>query len=79
MMFVQIPALTGYCTVSLILQIPIILFLTFNEAIIPLPLERVVYIIHLCFLFAEVSHFNLIDNVLCSLGHNWDCSNPSFG
>ncbi|KAI6215801.1 hypothetical protein M3Y94_00427700 [Aphelenchoides besseyi] len=50
----KIPALSGFCTLSLILQLPITLFFCFNEGIYPLPLERFVYIIQIVFLVLEI-------------------------
>ncbi|KAI1723916.1 putative membrane protein domain-containing protein [Ditylenchus destructor] len=50
----KIPSLTGYWITSIILQIPICIFLTANPDIWPLPLERFAYIVNLLFLIVEV-------------------------
>lgn len=55
----KIPALSGFWIISLILQMPITLFLCFNQDIYPLPLERFVYLIHFVLLTMEVGYFQL--------------------
>ncbi|KHN83984.1 Transmembrane protein 17B [Toxocara canis] len=50
----KIPALSGFWITTVILQLPIVIFLSVNEDIIPLPLERSVYIIHIVFLLVEI-------------------------
>uniref|UniRef100_A0A1I7XX16 Transmembrane protein 17B n=1 Tax=Steinernema glaseri TaxID=37863 RepID=A0A1I7XX16_9BILA len=50
----KISALSGFWISSLILQIPTSIFLLSNEEIIPLPLERFVYSVHLLFLLIQV-------------------------
>uniref|UniRef100_A0A915AP55 Transmembrane protein 17B n=1 Tax=Parascaris univalens TaxID=6257 RepID=A0A915AP55_PARUN len=50
----KIPALSGFWVTTVILQLPILIFLSVNEDIIPLPLERSVYIIHAAFLLVEI-------------------------
>ncbi|KAE9418957.1 hypothetical protein Angca_008133, partial [Angiostrongylus cantonensis] len=50
----KIPAISGFWILSLVLQLPIVLFLLLNPAIIPVPTEMVVLAIHLIFLIIEV-------------------------
>ncbi|TKR67519.1 hypothetical protein L596_023664 [Steinernema carpocapsae] len=50
----KISALSGFWISSLILQLPIAIFLLSNEEIIPLPLERFAYIVHLLFLLVQI-------------------------
>uniref|UniRef100_A0A914Z033 Transmembrane protein 17 n=1 Tax=Panagrolaimus superbus TaxID=310955 RepID=A0A914Z033_9BILA len=57
----KIPALSGFWITTLILQIPISLFLVINPEIYPLPLERFLLIFHLLFLFFEaIFSFQLV-------------------
>jgi hypothetical protein len=57
----KIPALSGFWITTLILQIPISLFLCINPEIYPLPLERFLLIFHLLFLIVEaVFSFQLV-------------------
>ena len=48
------PDLAGSWLLTIILQLPLILFLLFNEAAIILPMERAVNIIMTCFIVCEV-------------------------
>ncbi|EYC05670.1 hypothetical protein Y032_0080g1306 [Ancylostoma ceylanicum] len=50
----QIPAMSGFWTLTLILQFPILLFLLFNSAVAPVPLETVVLIVHVLFIITEL-------------------------
>ncbi|VDK20458.1 unnamed protein product [Anisakis simplex] len=50
----KIPALSGFWITTVILQLPMVIFLSVNEDIVPLPLERTVYAIHVVFLIAQV-------------------------
>uniref|UniRef100_A0AC11DVL5 Transmembrane protein 17 n=1 Tax=Ovis aries TaxID=9940 RepID=A0AC11DVL5_SHEEP len=54
----QVPELAGFWLLSLLLQLPLILFLLFNEGLTNLPLEKAVHIIFTIFLtFQVVSAF----------------------
>ncbi|EPB76547.1 hypothetical protein ANCCEY_04383 [Ancylostoma ceylanicum] len=50
----KIPAMSGFWTLTLILQFPILLFLLFNSAVAPVPLETVVLIVHVLFIITEI-------------------------
>lgn len=50
----QVPELAGFWLLTLLLQLPIILFLLFNEGLKILPLERSVNIIFALFLIFQV-------------------------
>ncbi|KAL6726250.1 hypothetical protein Aduo_008240 [Ancylostoma duodenale] len=50
----KIPAMSGFWTLTLVLQFPILLFLLFNSAVAPVPLETVVLIVHVLFLVTEI-------------------------
>ncbi|XDA73858.1 hypothetical protein R6Z07F_004081 [Ovis aries] len=55
---VRVPELAGFWLLSLLLQLPLILFLLFNEGLTNLPLEKAVHIIFTIFLtFQVVSAF----------------------
>ncbi|VDO22952.1 unnamed protein product [Haemonchus placei] len=51
----KIPALSGFWTLSMVLQLPIVLFLLLNPAAIPVPFEIIMLSIHFLFLIVEVS------------------------
>lgn len=68
----QVPALSGFWITTLVLQTPIEIFLFFSQNVIPLPLERIMYIIHLIFLFFEVIY------IICILFYPQFCQNSSF-
>lgn len=54
----QVPELAGFWLLSLLLQLPLILFLLFNEGLTNLPLEKAIHIIFTMFLtFQVVSAF----------------------
>ncbi|XP_047637935.1 transmembrane protein 17 isoform X3 [Phacochoerus africanus] len=54
----KVPELAGFWLLSLLLQLPLILFLLFNEGLTNLPLEKAVHIIFTIFLtFQVVSAF----------------------
>ncbi|XP_017196227.1 transmembrane protein 17 isoform X2 [Oryctolagus cuniculus] len=54
----QVPELAGFWLLSLLLQLPLILFLLFNEGLTNLPLEKAIHIIFTIFLtFQVVSAF----------------------
>ncbi|KAF6106730.1 transmembrane protein 17 [Phyllostomus discolor] len=54
----KVPELAGFWLLSLLLQLPLILFLLFNEGLMNLPLEKAVHIIFTMFLtFQVVSAF----------------------
>ncbi|KAK0421374.1 hypothetical protein QR680_015205 [Steinernema hermaphroditum] len=60
----KISALSGFWISSLILQMPIAIFLLSNEEIVPLPLERFAYIVHLIFLLIQIfAGFFMIKNL----------------
>ncbi|CAI4230605.1 unnamed protein product [Auanema sp. JU1783] len=50
----KIPALSGFWTTSLVLQLPISLFLQINSSIIPLPVERALYGLHTMFILSQL-------------------------
>ncbi|VDL70499.1 unnamed protein product [Nippostrongylus brasiliensis] len=50
----KIPAISGFWTLSLILQLPIVVFLLLNPAVVPLPFEITMLSIHLLFLLIEI-------------------------
>lgn len=50
----QVPELAGFWLLSLLLQLPIILFLLFNEGLKIQPLERAVHIVFALFLTFQV-------------------------
>ncbi|XP_014820279.1 PREDICTED: transmembrane protein 17-like [Calidris pugnax] len=50
----KVPELAGFWLLTLLLQLPIILFLLFNEGLIILPLERAVHIVFALFLMFQV-------------------------
>ncbi|RCN36817.1 hypothetical protein ANCCAN_17305 [Ancylostoma caninum] len=50
----KIPAMSGFWTLTLVLQFPILLFLLFNSAVAPVPLETVVLIVHVVFIVTEI-------------------------
>lgn len=50
----QVPELAGFWLLTLLLQLPIILFLLFNKGLKILPLERLVNIIFALFLIFQV-------------------------
>ncbi|KAH7714397.1 hypothetical protein AAVH_18215, partial [Aphelenchoides avenae] len=50
----NIPALNAFGIVSVIIQLPICLFLALNPDICPLPLERFAYLVQFIFLVVEV-------------------------
>ena len=52
--FLQVPDLAGSWLLTIILQLPLILFLLLNEATVILPLERAVNIIMTAFIVSEV-------------------------
>ncbi|KAM6280324.1 transmembrane protein 17 isoform 2-T2 [Porphyrio hochstetteri] len=54
MLHQKVPELAGFWLLSLLLQLPIILFLLFNEGLKIQPLERVVHIIFALFLTFQV-------------------------
>lgn len=57
-MSLQVPELAGFWLLSLLLQLPLILFLLFNEGLTNLPLEKAIHIIFTLFLtFQVVSAF----------------------
>ncbi|VDN50697.1 unnamed protein product, partial [Dracunculus medinensis] len=68
----KVPALSGFWITTLVLQTPIEIFLFFSQNVIPLPLERIMYIIHLIFLFFEVIY------IICILFYPQFCQNSSF-
>ncbi|GAB5569652.1 transmembrane protein 17 [Prionailurus iriomotensis] len=54
----KVPELAGFWLLSLLLQLPLILFLLFNEGLTNLPLEKAIHIIFTLFLtFQVVSAF----------------------
>ncbi|XP_057599196.1 transmembrane protein 17 isoform X3 [Hippopotamus amphibius kiboko] len=58
MLQMKVPELAGFWLLSLLLQLPLILFLLFNEGLTNLPLEKAVHIIFTMFLtFQVVSAF----------------------
>ncbi|XP_037019476.1 transmembrane protein 17 isoform X3 [Artibeus jamaicensis] len=58
MLQMKVPELAGFWLLSLLLQLPLILFLLFNEGLMNLPLEKAVHIIFTMFLtFQVVSAF----------------------
>ncbi|CAJ0573034.1 unnamed protein product, partial [Mesorhabditis spiculigera] len=50
----KIPALSGFWISSLLVQLPLILFLLLDPDTRPLPIERAIYSIHLVFLVGEL-------------------------
>ncbi|KAB1267330.1 Transmembrane protein 17 [Camelus dromedarius] len=50
----KVPELAGFWLLSLLLQLPLILFLLFNEGLTNLPLEKAVHIIFTTFLTFQV-------------------------
>ncbi|CAJ0598100.1 unnamed protein product [Cylicocyclus nassatus] len=50
----KIPAMSGFWTLTLILQLPVQLFLLFNWAVAPVPLETIMLGIHGVFLLIEI-------------------------
>ncbi|XGW18796.1 hypothetical protein V3C99_002970 [Haemonchus contortus] len=50
----KIPALSGFWTLSMVLQLPIVLFLLLNPAAIPVPFEIIMLSIHFVFLIVEI-------------------------
>nr|XP_004478518.1 transmembrane protein 17 isoform X2 [Dasypus novemcinctus] len=50
----KVPELAGFWLLSLLLQLPLILFLLFNEGLKNLPLERAIHIIFTIFLTFQV-------------------------
>nr|CDJ83508.1 Protein of unknown function domain containing protein [Haemonchus contortus] len=50
----KIPALSGFWTLSMVLQLPIVLFLLLNPAAIPVPFEIIMLSIHFLFLIVEI-------------------------
>ncbi|CAJ0918998.1 unnamed protein product, partial [Mesorhabditis belari] len=60
----KIPALSGFWITSLLIQLPLSLFLLFNADIRPLPLEKAVYGIHIIFLIGEaVTGFDVMRRI----------------
>ncbi|XP_030884061.1 transmembrane protein 17 isoform X2 [Leptonychotes weddellii] len=58
MLQMKVPELAGFWLLSLLLQLPLILFLLFNEGLTNLPLEKAIHIIFTLFLtFQVVSAF----------------------
>ncbi|XP_039096241.1 transmembrane protein 17 isoform X2 [Hyaena hyaena] len=58
MLQIKVPELAGFWLLSLLLQLPLILFLLFNEGLTNLPLEKAIHIIFTLFLtFQVVSAF----------------------
>ena len=50
----QVPELAGFWLLTLLLQFPIIIMLTFNESALVLPLERGVHIVEALFVVFEI-------------------------
>ncbi|KAK2092546.1 Transmembrane protein 17, partial [Saguinus oedipus] len=50
----KVPELAGFWLLSLLLQLPLILFLLFNEGLTNLPLEKAIHIIFTLFLAFQV-------------------------
>ncbi|KAK6030674.1 hypothetical protein OSTOST_03187, partial [Ostertagia ostertagi] len=50
----KIPAISGFWTLSMVLQLPIVLFLLLNPAVVPVPFEIIMLSIHLLFLIVEI-------------------------
>ena len=50
----QVPELAGFWLLTLLLQFPIIIMLTFNESALILPLERAVHIVEGLFILFEI-------------------------
>ncbi|XP_058877276.1 transmembrane protein 17B-like [Acipenser ruthenus] len=50
----KVPELAGFCLLSLLLQLPLILFQLFNEGNLILPLERAVHIVLALFIALQV-------------------------
>uniref|UniRef100_A0A8C0W8Y3 Transmembrane protein 17 n=2 Tax=Castor canadensis TaxID=51338 RepID=A0A8C0W8Y3_CASCN len=50
----KVPELAGFWLLSLLLQLPLILFLLFNEGLTNLPLEKAIHIIFTIFLIFQV-------------------------
>lgn len=50
----KVPELAGFWLLSLLLQLPLILFLLFNEGLTNLPLEKAIHIIFTIFLMFQV-------------------------
>ncbi|KAM6220554.1 transmembrane protein 17 [Rhynchocyon petersi] len=51
----KVPELAGFWLLSLLLQLPLILFLLFNEGLKSLPMEKAVHIIFILFLTFQVA------------------------
>lgn len=56
----QIPAISGFWTLSLVLQLPTVLFMLLSPAVVPVPFEVALLTIHLLFLVVEVGHIPLV-------------------
>ncbi|KAK6742478.1 hypothetical protein RB195_010006 [Necator americanus] len=50
----KIPAMSGFWTLTVVLQLPVLLFLLLNNAVAPVPLEIIMLTLHLIFLVTEI-------------------------
>uniref|UniRef100_A0A0N5ACH2 Uncharacterized protein n=1 Tax=Syphacia muris TaxID=451379 RepID=A0A0N5ACH2_9BILA len=63
----KVSALSGFWIISLILQLPISIFLGFSFHTLTLPLERCVYTLHIGFLLIEVK-FRILQKLFIIYG-----------